>query len=87
MEFLIDAPRGQYEVLVISGDGAGESVTVAQCENSRRVGGTVVPAGHYQCALIPVITEYDEPIRIKLSTVPGQKWKLNAIFLNLVRGY
>lgn len=85
--FVIDAPRGQYEVLVISGDGEADSVTVAQCENSRRIGGDVIPAGQFQCEMIPVITEYDEPIQIKISTKPGYRWKVNAILLNLVKGY
>lgn len=86
-EFIIDAPRGQYEVLVISGDGEEKSVTIAQCENSRRIGGSVLPAGYFQCEMIPVITEYDEPIRIRISTAHGYRWKVNAIMLNLVKGY
>ena len=86
-EFLIDAPRGQYEVLVISGDGEADSVTVATCENSRVTGDCVVPAGQFRCGLIPVISEYDEPIRIRISTRPGYQWKVNAILLNLVKGY
>lgn len=87
VEFIIDAPRGQYEVLVISGDGEEDSVTIARCENSRRIGGSVVPAGQFQCEMIPVITEYDEPIRIRISTAAGYRWKLNAIMLNLVKAY
>jgi len=86
-EFVIDAPRGQYEVLVISGDAQEQSLTVAQCENSRRIGGTVVAPGVFQCEVIPVISEYDTPIRIKISTQPGYRWKINAIMLNLVKGY
>jgi len=86
-EFIIDAPRGHYEVLVISGDGEEDSITVAQCENSRRIGGAVVPAGQFQCEMIPVIMEYDEPIRIHISTKPGYRWKINGILLNLVKGY
>ena len=87
VEFIIDAPRGQYEVLVISGDGEEDSVTIARCENSRRIGGSVLPAGYFQCEMIPVITEYDEPIRIRISTAHGYRWKVNAIMLNLVKGY
>ena len=86
-EFVIDAPRGQYEVLVISGDTQEQSITIAQCENSRRIGGTVVAPGTFQCEVIPVITQYDTPIRIKISTKPGYRWKVNSILLNLVKGY
>lgn len=86
-EFIIEAPRGQYEVLVISGDTNEDSVTVATCDNSRTIGGSIVPKGTYQCEIIPIIQEYDEPIRIKLSTRSGFRWKLNCVMLNLVRPY
>lgn len=86
-EFIIEVPRGQYEVLVISGDASEDSMTIASCENSRMIGGNVVPKGTYQCEIIPVIQEYDEPIRIKLSTRPGFRWKVNCIMLNLIRPY
>ena len=87
VEFVIDVPRGQYEVLVISGDADEDSVTIASCENSRTIGGQVVPKGHYQCEIIPVFQEYDEPIRIRISTRPGYRWKLNSLMLNLTRPY
>ena len=35
-EFIIEVPRGQYELLLISGDENEDSVTIAQCENSMR---------------------------------------------------
>ena len=47
----------------------------------------MIPAGQFRCELIPVITEYDEPIRIRISTAPGYSWKINGILLNLVKGY
>ena len=37
-----------YEVLVISGDGEADSVTIATCENSRVTGDCVVPAGQFR---------------------------------------
>ena len=85
--FLIEAPRGQYELLLISGDAEEDSVTLACGDNSRKVGGSIVPKGTFQCELIPVIQEYDEPIRIHLSTAEGYRWKLNALLLNMIKGY
>ncbi|MBE6650956.1 MAG: hypothetical protein E7613_06555 [Ruminococcaceae bacterium] len=86
-EFIIEAPRGQYELLVISGDACEDSVTVVSGENSRKVGGKVIPAGEFQCELLPIIQEYDEPIVLKLSTKKGYKWKLSAIIMNMIKGY
>ena len=86
-EFIIEAPRGQYEMLVISGDSEEDSVTIARMENSRKIGGALVKKGRFQSEIIPFIQERDLPIRLHLSTVPGYKWKLNAIILNVIRGY
>ncbi len=86
-EFIIEAPRGQYELLLISGDAAEDSVTIVSGENSRKVGGTVVLAGEFQCELIPIIQAYDEPIVLKFSTKKGYKWKLCGIIMNTVKGY
>ena len=86
-EFLIEAPRGQYEILLISGDNDEDSVTVATVENSRKIGGKVIPKGTYQCDIIPIIHEDDGLIRIKLSTATGYKWKLNAVMVNMIKGY
>ena len=86
-EFIIEAPRGQYELLVISGDRSCDSVTLVSCENGRTAGGKTIPAGQFQCELIPLVQEYDEPIVIKLSTKEGYRWKLCAVIVNAVKGY
>lgn len=86
-EFIIEMPRGQYELLVVSGDAKEDSVTKITAENSRAVGGRIVPAGEYQCELVPIISEYDDPVVLKISTEKGYKWKINAIIVNTVKGY
>lgn len=87
VEFYIEAPRGQYELLAVSSDACEESVTVLEAIGGRRTGGEVIKAGRYQCSLIPVIHEQDGRITLKLSTVPGYKWKLNLLFLNLYKQF
>ena len=86
-EFVIEAPRGQYELMVISGDAKEESVTILEGVNGRKAGGDVIPAGRYQCKLIPIVQEEDEPVRLKISTRPGYQWKINYIIMNVVKGY
>nr|MBQ4320202.1 hypothetical protein [Clostridia bacterium] len=87
VEFIIDAPRGQYELLVVSGDTEEDSVTIASTENSRVIGGSVVKKGSFQAEVIPFVQDRDVPIRLRISTIPGYKWKLNAVVLNVTRGY
>jgi len=86
-EFIIEVPRGQYELMVISGDAKKESVTILEGVNGRKAGGDLIPAGRYQCKLIPIIQEEDEPVRLKISTEPGYSWKVNYIIMNVVKGY
>ena len=85
--FIVEMPRGQYELLVVSGDALEDSVTRITTEQGYAVGGNVVPRGRYQCELVPVIQKKDEPLRIRISTEKGYKWKLNLIILNTVKGY
>lgn len=86
-EFIIEAPRGQYEILVVSGDAAEDSVTILRGNNGYTVGGDVVRAGQYQCELIPMPQKKDVPLRLHVSTVPGKKWKLNLMVMNIHKGY
>ncbi len=86
-EFIIDAPRGQYEILVVSEDVEEDHVTIFELENGARYGGDVVKAGRYQCELIPFVQKKDTPIRLKISTKPGYQWKMNLLMLNVIKGY
>ncbi|MBE5868423.1 MAG: hypothetical protein E7293_05605 [Lachnospiraceae bacterium] len=86
-EFVIEVPRGQYELLVVSGDAKEDSVTIVEGVNGRTAGGEVIPAGQYQCKLIPIVQEEDAPVRLKLSTKPGYQWKVNFIVMNMIKGY
>ena len=86
-EFIIEAPRGQYELLIVSGDESEDSVTILDAVGGRKTGGKTVKAGRYQTSLIPVIHEEDGHMRVKVSTVPGKKWKINYILVNLYKQF
>ena len=85
-EFWIEVPRGQYELLAVSGDSEGESLTILQTD-MWKTDVHLVKKGQYQCELIPVILKKDGLIRLKISTTPGNKWKLNNLYLNVIKGY
>lgn len=87
VEFIIDAPRGQYEFLIISHDSQEENVTIINAINGICDGGDVIVAGDTQSLLIPVIQKKDVPIRLQISTKPGYSWKINAILMNMIKGY
>lgn len=87
VEFVINAPRGQYEFLIISHDSAEDCVTMVDAVNGLCDGGDVISAGDTQSLLIPVIQKKDVPVRLRISTKPGYAWKINAVFMNMIKGY
>lgn len=86
-EFLIECPRGQYELFVVSGDENEDSTTILEATGGRRTSPKPVKAGRYQTSLIPVIHEEDGVIRLRVSTLPGSKWKINYILVNLYKQF
>lgn len=85
--FLLELPRGRYELLAISGSADAESLTCIQTENGYCIGGQVISAGSYQIETIPLTLQRDGITRLQLSSRSGYHWMLNALFLNLVKGY
>ena len=85
VSFIFDAPKGQYELFVVSGDEKEESVTLLNCDEGRRCGGEKIKAGNYQCEVIPLIHKKDGNIKLDISTQKGKKWKLNYILVNLYK--
>ena len=85
--FCIEVPRGQYELLVVSGDAENESFSNVWVENGRSAPGKVLKKGHFQAKLLPLILEEDGHIRLHISTDPGYHWKLNCLFVNTLKGY
>ncbi len=86
-EFILEMPRGQYELLVVSGDSTEDSVTSLLTEQGYKAGGNVIRAGNYQCELIPIIQKRDTPLRLFVSSEQGYRWKLNLMIVNAVKGY
>lgn len=82
-EFLIELPKGKYNLLLISGDETEPSLTTAGLPgNGLRVAGKDMGAGYYQCRILPVFHENDGILRISLDTERDRRWKLNALIVN-----
>ncbi len=83
--FAVELPAGRYDLLVISGDEEESSLThlaVPECGISLR--GSRRRPGRYQCRTVPVVHERDGALEIVFHTDPGEKWKVNAIFINKI---
>ena len=86
-ELLIEMPRGQYELLIISGDEKEESLTTLDAVGGRRAVGKTQKAGIFKATLLPIIHEEDGAVRVKISTEAGKKWKINAVLVNLYKSF
>ena len=85
--FCIEVPRGQYELLTVSGDAEEDSISYVWVENGRSTGGELVKKGQFQTKLLPLVLEDDGQIRLHISTKPGYRWKLNLVLVNAIKGY
>lgn len=82
-EFLIELPKGRYNLLLISGDEEEASYTVTGLPgNGLKLKGLTLAAGRYQCRILPVFHDEDGVLRISLDTKAGKKWKLNGLLVN-----
>ncbi len=86
-EFILELPRGRYEVLIVSGSESHETVTKLETDNGYRAGGEVIPTGSYSAYVLPICAERDGKVRIRISSEDGYSWRVNTLFLNIVKGY
>ena len=87
VNFAVELPRGRYEAMVISGCEDASTVTTIRSDNGYCAGGEQVPAGCYQVEVIPMHHKRDGIARLQISTENGSKWRVNGIFINMVKGY
>ncbi|HBP39206.1 MAG TPA: sugar phosphorylase [Clostridiales bacterium] len=82
-EFLIELPKGKYDLLVVSGDPDQPSCThVALRPEGRRGRGRRLRAGRYDCRILPLVHSNDGLIRLAFTTEPGYRWAVNMILVN-----
>ncbi len=87
VNFAVELPRGRYEALVISGCENAPTLTTIHSDNGYCAGGQLISAGCYQVEVIPMHHKRDGIARLQISTESGSKWRINGIFINMVKGY
>lgn len=82
--FVLELPKGKYDVLLISGDEEEESSSVFDFPDygSFARTGRQKP-GSYACKVLSVFLEKDGKLKIRIRAEEGAKWKLNAMFINI----
>ncbi len=81
--FVLDLPRGKYDLLIVSGDEEEASGTrFSLKEQGTKADTGILPPGRYGCMHLPLIHARDGQMLLSISSSPGYHWKLNAIFVN-----
>ena len=81
--FVLDLPRGKYDLLIVSGDEEEASGTrFSLKEQGTKADTGILPPGRYGCMHLPLIHARDGQMLLSISPSPGYHWKLNAIFVN-----
>ncbi len=81
--FVINLPKGKYDLLIVSGDEKEASFAeFCLAAQGTRTDTGLLGAGRYACKILPAVQEADGELRLRIRTKEGYSWKLNAIFVN-----
>lgn len=83
--FCLDLPRGQYQLLILTGDARAESWTEIEAPGAfqwraRRP----LRAGEFALEVLPARMATDSVLRILLRGVRARPWRLNALLVNRI---
>ncbi len=84
--FSMDLPRGKYEALFVFGGDDSDTSIKLEGENGYKYE-KYLKKGEYSATVIPFRHERDGKASIRVSSEKGKNWKINAVFINMVKGY
>ncbi|MDQ0920834.1 glycoside hydrolase N-terminal domain-containing protein [Paenibacillus sp. V4I5] len=81
--FMIELPKGRYDLLFVSGDRDSPSYTeveiVGQCSWKPE---KALKAGEFATDILPVMQRKDGIVKIRFRTAEGLQWRINVLILN-----
>jgi hypothetical protein len=81
--FIIELPKGRYDLLIVSGDSAEPSCTVLEIPGQLLwKTGKVLRAGEYTTDLIPLLQTKDGYVTMRFRSSAGLPWRLNVLIIN-----
>ncbi|MCY9661796.1 glycoside hydrolase N-terminal domain-containing protein [Paenibacillus chondroitinus] len=82
--FVVELPKGRYDLLFVSGDQEEPSYTEIEI-----VGGTttwkpekMLKAGEFATDIVPIAQRGDGYLKLRLRTCEGSQWRMNALIIN-----
>lgn len=83
-EFMIELPRGIYQLLIVTGDSEEPTFTCLDLSNGVSWSSGELKKGHFKAPIIPFHHDRDSLTILKLSSRPEFRWKLCLLLLNRV---
>jgi len=81
--FMVELPKGKYDLVFISGDSQESSNTrICLEENGVLISDINLPAGSFAAESFPVNHRRDGVLKIAIDTVDGSMWKLCGLIIN-----
>ncbi|MNI29141.1 hypothetical protein D3C73_829460 [compost metagenome] len=81
--FIIELPRGRYDLLFVSGDNEFPSYTEIEIIGQGMwKPEKVLKAGEYATDIMPVTQRKDDYAKIRFRTKEGMQWRINVLIIN-----
>ncbi|MZQ86608.1 sugar phosphorylase [Paenibacillus sp. 5J-6] len=81
--FVVELPKGRYDLLFVSGDAEASSYTEIEI-----TGGSMwkpekmLKAGEFATDILPITQKSDGYVKLRFRTCEGSQWRMNAIIIN-----
>ncbi|TYP73122.1 glycosyl hydrolase family 95 catalytic domain-containing protein [Paenibacillus methanolicus] len=81
--FLVELPRGRYDLLIVSGDAAALSYTELNIQGGPRwTTERALRAGEYAAEIIPITQRKDGCAELRFRSRSGLPWRVNLLVIN-----
>ncbi|WP_409346303.1 glycosyl hydrolase family 95 catalytic domain-containing protein [Paenibacillus sp. MBLB4367] len=81
--FLLELPKGSYDVLFVSGDNDSPTWTEIEIAGqSMRSPERLLRAGEFATEMLPVIQKKDGCVKIRFRSQEGRQWRINVLIVN-----
>lgn len=81
--FIVEVPKGRYDLLFVTGDEMEPSYTEIEIvQHSSWKPELALKAGQYATEILPVTQRKDGYVRIKFNSCSGMAWRVNVLIIN-----
>lgn len=81
--FVVELPKGRYDLLFVSGDGGASSYTEVEIVGqSTWKPEKTLKVGEFATDMLPITQKSDGYLKLRFRTCKGLQWRINALIIN-----